>query len=512
MKKSFRLGIIDAGSNSIKLQIVETKDGNCSLIDEYKVSARIGDDCFRTGYISGESKEKLFKAFNYIKKIIELNKTDTVKAVGTAVFRHAKNKKEIASEIKQTCGIDLNIISGEEEARLSYLAVSSNFSLNKSNSVIADIGGGSTEITLVDRGEILQSYSTPLGCLRLKNDFSKERLPYNLKIPAMKTFIKNSFKDFPNQFFKKAICTGGTVNNLAAVYCGFNGKKADSRINYVPKSFLKDFIDANKNSSADDIKKIKSADAGRADIIIPAAVILYEMLTYFHLQGFYSFSGGLRNGLLMDELNKKGVTMTATKKHEKSYETDFPFAMYSEIGKKFNFDEKHSKQVAYLSEKLFYAFEESYGISKEYLKYLIAAAMLHDIGNFVSMSKHHKHSLYLIKNIDLAGFSDYEKAIIANIARYHRKSPPKKHHDIYKDIREGDIDAVIKLASILRVADALDREHKGNIEDIKPEVTDKIITLNPVYKGDILLEVESLETKKDLMEKITGKYVFLNAQ
>ena len=512
MKRPFRLGIIDAGSNSIKLQIVEAKDGSYNVIDEYKVAARIGDDCFRTGYITGESKENLFKALKYIKKIIELNETDAIRAVGTAVFRYAKNKEEIASEIKKTCGIDLDIISGKEEARLSYLAVSSNFNLDKSNSVIADIGGGSAEINLVERGKILKSASTALGCLRLKNDFSKECPPYNLEISAMKAFIKESLAGFGDTGFGEAICTGGTVNNLAAVCCIIGNKKPDSRINYVPKPFLKDFIDANKNSSAADIKKIKAVDTGRADIIVTAAVILYEIITHFRLKGFYSFAGGLRNGLLLDELNKRGVTMAVKKNYEKNYEAAFPFLMFSEIGNKFNFDEEHAKQVAYLSEKLFYALEESYGIAKEYLKYLIAAAMLHDIGNFVSLSKHHKHSLYLIKNIDLAGFSDYEKAIIANIARYHRKSLPKKNHDIYGDIREGDIDAVIKLASILRVADALDREHKGNVEDIKPRVTDKIIALNPVYEGDIPLETEALETKKDLMEKITGKRVYLNAR
>ena len=512
MKKSFRLGIIDAGSNSIKLQIIETRGGNCTLIDEYKVSAKVGYGCFRTGYIDEESKKNILKAFNYIKKIIDLNRTDTVKAVGTAVFRHAKNKEEIALEIKKNCGIDLDIISGEEEARLSFLAAANNFKLSELNSLIADIGGGSTEITLSERGRILQSFSTPLGCLRLKNDFSKKTPPYNLKVTAMSEFIKGALQGLPYLFFEKAICTGGTVNNIAAVYSAFKGKKADSSKNYVPRSFLKEFIEKNKNSSFDEIKKIENVDADRADIIIPAAAILYEILIYYRLEGFYSLSGGLRNGLLIDELNKKGVFMTAVKKQEKKYETDFPFEMFAEIGKRFNFDEKHAKQVAYLSEKLFFAFEESYKLPREYLRYLIAAAMLHDIGNFVSMSKHHKHSLYLIKNIDFSGFSDYEKAIIANIARYHRKSTPKKHHDLYKDIREGDIDAVIKLSSILRVADALDREHKGNVEDIKPSITDKIITINPVYNGDILLEAESLETKKDLMEKLTGKYVFLNAQ
>ena len=512
MKKSFRLGIIDAGSNSIKMQIIETKGGNSTLIDEYKVSAKIGYGCFRTGYIDGESKKNLFKAFNYIKKIIDLNRTDTVKAVGTAVFRYAKNKEEIASEIKKNCGIDLDIISGEEEARLSFLAAANNFKLSELNSLIADIGGGSTEITLSEKGSILRSFSTPLGCLRLKNDFSKKTPPYNLKVTAMGECIKDALQGLPYRFIEKAICTGGTVNNIAAVYCALNDKKADSVKNYVPRSFLKEFIEKNKNSSFDEIKKIEAVDAGRADIIIPAAAILYEILVYYRIEGFYSLSGGLRNGLLIDELNKKGVFMTAVKKQEKKYETDFPFEMFVEIGKRFNFDEKHARQVAYLSEKLFFAFEESYKLPKEYLRYLIAAAMLHDIGNFVSMSKHHKHSLYLIKNIDFSGFSDYEKAIIANIARYHRKSTPKKHHDLYKDIREGDIDAVIKLSSILRVADALDREHKGNVEDIKPSVTDKIITINPVCNGDILLESESLETKKDLMEKLIGKYVFLNAQ
>ncbi len=509
MERSFKLGIIDAGSNSIKLQIIEAKGAGFTVIDEYKATARIGSDCFRTGYITGESKKDLFKALTYSKKIIELNEIDAIRAVGTAVFRHAKNKEEIASEIKKNCGIDLDIISGEEEARLSHLAVSSSFNLNNLNSIIVDIGGGSGEITAVERGNILKSASTPLGCLRLKNDFSKNCPPYNPEISAMRAFIRKSIDDFEDIGFDEAICTGGTVNNLAAVYCAANDKKPDTRINYVSKSFLRDFIEANKNSSAADIKKIKTMDAGRADIIIPAAVILYEIISRFRLKGFYSFAGGLRLGLLLDELNKRGVAMAVKKNHEKNYEETFPISMFSEIGNKFKFDEKHAKHVAFLSERLFNELEESYGIAKEYLKYLIAAAMLHDIGNFVSLSKHHKHSLYLIKNIDLAGFSDYEKAIIANIARYHRKSLPKKSHDIYGDIREGDADAVIKLASILRVADALDREHKGNVKDIKPSVTNKIIAVNPVYEGDIPLEIEALETKKDLMEKITGKRVYL---
>ena len=508
-ERPFKLGIIDAGSNSIKLQIVEAKGGSYTVIDEYKVAARIGGDCFRTGYITGESKKNLFKALRYIKKIIELNETDAIRAVGTAVFRYAKNKEETVLEIKKTCGIDLDIISGEEEAKLSYLAVSGSFNLGKFNSVIVDIGGGSGEITVVERGKILKSASTALGCLRLKNDFSGNCPPYNLEISAMKAFIKESLGGFGDIGLDEAICTGGTVNNLAAVYCIINNKKPDSRINYVSKLFLEDFIDVNKNSSAADIKKIKAVDAWRADIIVPTAIILYEIITRFRLKGFYSFRGGLMTGLLLDELNKRGVVMAVKKTYEKNYEEAFPISMFSEIGNKFKFDEKHAKQVTFLSERLFNALEESYGIAKEYRKYLIAAAMLHDIGNFVSLSKHHKHSLYLIKNIDLAGFSDYEKAIIANIARYHRKSLPKKNHDIYGDIREGDMDAVIKLASILRVADALDREHNGNVTDIKPSVTDKIIAVNPVYEEDIPLETEALETKKDLMEKITGKRVYL---
>ncbi len=490
------------GSNSVKLQIVEANGSNCAILQEYKETLRIGDDCFRFGYITDESKERLFKALKFVKKIIELHHVTEVKAVGTAAFREAKNKEEITLDIKKNYDIDLDIISGMEEARLSYLAVSRELDLKESNALILDIGGGSAEFTIVKGGKVTAFESTPLGSLRLKNEFRDE-------ISEIKSYIMKELSRFEGFRAEYAVCMGGSVNGLASVYLRrVNGKKTDFRINYVDGSFLKNFIEVNKNAAVTDMEKIAGVDPKKADIILPSAVILNEIINYFGLDGFYSFSGGLKRGLLIDILSKKGFNMTVQKKSSEEKEADM-ILWLTEIGREFKFDENHAKHVAFLSKEIFCALKEALNLKTEYINYLIAAAMLHDIGNFISFSKHHKHSFYLIKNIELPGYSWYERGIIANIARYHRKSLPKKSHDLYSDVKAEDIDAVEKLASILRLADALDSSHSGIIKNVKLYVSNKSIYINPASGGDISFEAESFDAKKDLMEKIAGKPVYL---
>jgi exopolyphosphatase/guanosine-5'-triphosphate,3'-diphosphate pyrophosphatase len=181
-----------------------------------------------------------------------------------------------------------------------------------------------------------------------------------------------------------------------------------------------------------------------------------------------------------------------------------------EIGHRYNFEEKHAENVTELSIRLFNELKKEFNFKAKWHEYLMAAAMLHDIGYYIAHSGHHKHSHYLIENSDLIGFDDNEKKVIANIARYHRKSLPKKSHESFQELSAGDQTTVRKLASVLRIADALDRSHLESIHDFTVKIKDKeiVIKVNAPDK-DLFFEREGIDKKGDMFEDTFDKSVVL---
>jgi len=499
---NFIIGVIDLGSNSIRLQIAAVYEKSYRIVHEYREIIRIGDDLFKNGDLSEESVNKIYSCFMDIKKILDSYSVKIVKAVATATLRELKKGLEIVKEVKSRFGIELKIISGEEEARLSFLAISGNFQVDKYSAIITDIGGGSAEYTISIKGKIVEIASKKLGCSRLKNMFIQNDPPKISEIDNLKNHIQKNLVNFENYNIDLVVCTGGTANNIANIYYTLKGKDEQSKIKYVTRKFLKDFINEIKYMDTKSIANIKGVEPKRADIILPAAINLEILLSKTSTNGFYTFTGGLRTGLIIDTLNSMNIKMPF-----QSLSEDIFYSQLIEIGNKFQFEEEHARHVAYLSEKIFDSLNKNFNLNKDYRNMTIAAALLHDIGSYISFSKHHKHSYYLIKNSDLAGFNYRQKLMIANIARYHRKSLPKKDHPIYEELDGKEIEVVKILAAILRVADALDRGHKKFIPDINIEITEDKVSITPITDNDITLEKKAFEFKKDLLERVTGKSV-----
>ncbi|MBZ4672736.1 MAG: Ppx/GppA phosphatase [Deferribacteraceae bacterium] len=500
MQTESKIAIIDLGTNSLRLQIFKIIDNQFELIDDFKEIIRLGDDIYNYGYILEKSIEKLLEHLIQIKIICESRQVNSIRFIATASLRETQNSNEVKNKIINAIGIEPEIISGEKEAYFAYLAAKSNFEINDSKVLITDIGGGSAEFVLVENDNIIFSESTPLGCNKLLHKYFKNDPPQKVDIVNFKNDLKEFFQQKPfDRSIEHIICLGGTLNNIANIqHSTISGQRR--RVKYVDRKFLKRFTRIIANNSIENRKKIKGLEPKRADIVLPAALLIDNLLDSCGKSGFYALSGGLRLGILIDTANNMGLSLSF-----QNNQNNLKFTRVYDICKKYKGEIAHAENVKKIAKKLFFSFKELLELTDEDLELLEAAAILHDIGNHISYSQHHKHSYYLIVNSDFIGFSNLEIQMIANIARYHRKSFPKQSHENFIKLSELSQEKVNKLSAILRIADSLDRSHEQKVKDIKVDITPSKIILKLIGKGDLILEKAGVNKKKDFLEKMINK-------
>lgn len=499
-----KVAVVDIGSNSLRMQISEVKDKSYKVLEDYKEMIRLGDSIYTQGYFSADIIETLVSLLKDIKSLAESRGCETVRAVATAAFRESDNLAETLIRIEQEAGISVEVINGEEEARLTYLAATANFELLGRRAVVMDIGGGSAEYSVIDNGRLYKSASLPMGCNRLTREFLHDNPPSPKEILDMNDRIRSQQEqmELENEI-DMVICTGGSMNNVAYVNHFSNKDMRDSAVKYVERKFLKRFIaDLKAKPVAERVRTISGLEEKRADIILAAALQTDIALQTAGVNGFYTLSGGLRAGLTIDTINKMGIELPFQNSTE-----SIRFSRLLEIGNKFDFDEESALQVVRLGRMLFDGLSYELELTVRDRLMLEAACLLRDIGKHIAFSKHHKHSYYLIKHSELVGYSFDEVEMIALVARYHRKSPPKNSHEDYQAIDQNMQRRVDKLSAILRIAIALDRSHKGFIKDIKVDVTDDAVIFKAEAGGDISMEMKDFERKRELLVKIMKRPV-----
>ncbi len=489
-----KIAIIDIGSNSLRMQISKAENGIFDVVEEYKEMLRLGDDVFRLGYISQKSLEKLAAVLNEIKLICSAKSVDTIRTIATASFREAENSKEVVMFIKEKTGFDIEIIDGKTEAYLGFLGVSANFDISGSKVLITDIGGGSAEFVVAQNGRLIFSTSTPYGCNKLFVEYFKHDPPTQEEILAFKNDMRKNLSKLPlDDTIEHIIGLGGTANNIAFI----KDSRGSLKVRYADRKFLKNFLHDIMHKTAKERADIKNLEPKRADIILSTTLLVDAILNITQKNGFYTLNGGLRSGLAIDTINKAGVVLDFQKS-----KSSLRVSRIMEIGKKFNFEKRHAVKVKELALSIFDKTEDLHNMKSAERNILEAAALLHDVGNYISYSKHHKHSYYLVKNSEFIGYSLEDVEIMANVARYHRKSPPKDTHEHFKGLDKDEKKRVGMLAAILRIADALDRTHEGAIKDVDIKLTDGRAIFELKHSTEILPEKKAFERKKDLFEEV----------
>jgi exopolyphosphatase/guanosine-5'-triphosphate,3'-diphosphate pyrophosphatase len=491
-----RLGAVDVGSNAVRLLAAEvTAPNRYRVLEERRDAVRLGHGVFLTGKLAAQEMDQAVQVFRLYRERMEALGVKSYRAVATSAVRDSDNGAQFLVRVKKEAGLDLAAINGSEEARLVHRAVAGRMDLSDGTWMLVDLGGGSVEVSLADGAGVLWSESHTVGAVRLLEEltgssedpgrFLRLLTEYvgTLRVPAA----------LERERPRGLAATGGNIETLAQMALAPQGRNGVSRL---PVEDLSRLISKLSSMSyRERVDKLHLRE-DRADVILPAALVYERLALLARVEVIHVPFVGVKDGIVLDLADALASERTAQERRGREVEQ-----AALALGRKYRFDEAHGLHVAKVALALFDQLKGRHGMGAEERRILQAAALLHDVGSFVSYKGHHKHSLYLLTNSNLAGFSPREVQLVANVARYHRRSPPKPQHEAYAALDEPDRDRVTRLASLLRLADALDREHRQTVREVKAKAVNGALKLQLSGKGDMLLEAWALKKKSDLFQR-----------
>jgi exopolyphosphatase / guanosine-5'-triphosphate,3'-diphosphate pyrophosphatase len=508
------IAAIDLGTNSLHMVIVRVEPTlpSFSIIAREKETVRLGDRDLETGNLKPKIMERAIAALRRFQEVAKTVNTETIIAVATSATREAPNGRDFLQDIEVQLGLKVDLISGQEEARRIYLGVLSGMEFNNQPHTIIDIGGGSTEIILGDSHEERTLTSTKIGAVRLTSELittdpiTKDEFDYlQAYIRGMlERSVEQVVANYPFGESPRLVGTSGTIETIATIH-------AYQHLGFVPYTLngyqfsLRDLRElVNRLRCLNNVERstIPEMPEKRSEVILAGALILQEAMTLLNAESITVCERSLREGVIVDWMLTHGLIEDRLR-----YQGSVRQRSVLKTAQKYHVNLQHSDRVATFALSLF---EQTKGIlhnwNPEVHQLLWTAAILHNCGHYVSHSSHHKHSYYLVRNSELLGYTETEIELIANIARYHRKSPPKKKHENYRNLVNKEHRLLVNhLSAILRLATALDRRQIGAISrvqcDYNPQTKDFKLRVYPVHPNDdCSLEMWSLDYSKEVFE------------
>lgn len=458
---------IDIGTNSVHLVIAQVDQLGFHIVTVEKEVVRLGSGSAGFDVLTSEAMNRGILALRRMKQIANAHSA-LVRAVATSAVREAENGQEFVDRVRDEVGIDIQVISGSEEARLIALGVRRSLSLGSDRVLMIDIGGGSTEFTITEGHRTLLSQSLKLGAVRLTDRFMSNGVGRGA-VGKLRAYANSTFAPLANDIrhvgFDRVILSSGTCETLVRASQIREGRETLVSLN--GKSITRHHLDELvaeicECDSVAEISEIPGIDAKRAEIITAGAVLLQEFCRSLKVSSCDYSEFALREGVLFDAAEQLlGMRMS---RRDAARDGVLRFAQRCSV------DIQHSEHVAKISLQIFSELHRQFELDEGLLPVLEAAAILSNVGSSISYSRHHIHSYYMIRNADLVGFSDDDIEMIALAARYHRKGNPKRSHPEYEALDEDRQHDVDLLAGILRVATGLDRSHDQCVASVRCSV------------------------------------------
>ena len=507
-----RLAAIDIGSNSIRLVVAEAlQGGRYRILDEERESTRLGRCLASTGCLDEPSIHASLAALRRFQSIAEGLGVEQLRTIATCAVREAKNGADFCAQVKDQLQLTIEVISADKEAQLAFHSVRNRIDLTGKNTLLADIGGGSTEMVLAS-GEMIEAiYTTPLGAVRLSETYNKGqesgsgrvssgRAPESEDYRRLRKSIDRCLRKFttkPVTPIHLLIGSGGTFTNLASMVMA---KKKQSQLPttgyQVSRAEVRHLVDRLCKMSAKHRREVPGLNPDRADIIVPGLMIIDRILKRFQVNVLQVHAYGVRDGLLMSMIeNMQGTDSAGPLSSVQAIER---FASACHV------EPEHARHVALLARHIYQGIAKRFDLPKEDLHLLEAAARLQDVGYLISYQGHHKHSYHLILHSRLETFRPHELALIANVARYHRGAEPKNKHVHFRRLNAFDQQRVCRLAAILRIAGGLNRSHNQSVQSVQVDCSKKRVELQVAATVYPEVNLWAARQRTELFEKTFG--------
>ena len=456
-----KIAAIDVGSNAIRMTVGEVDDSwGVEAIENIRLPVRLGQEAFTSGLLDEPSMQHTVDAFRRFQRVAKDFDVFRLRAVATSAMREAGNGNLLADRIYRASGIKVDIIDGDEEARLIHQTVIRALGIKNKRTLLIDIGGGSVEVTLSTGRNIIFTDSYKMGTVRLLKKLGTKGRSKQAFTQLVHEYAESARRRIEREIGgeKISVCagTGGTVEEIGRL--GQKLFKSESD-HIITLDELEQLIERLSPMTIEErIRKFKLRP-DRADVILPAAIVLHLIASQARVKQIAIPNVGLKDGILLD-IAQELSRAPRPQRREEVLES----ALH--LGRKYQFDEEHALLTSKLAAQLFLQSASLHGLDESNLLLLEVGALLHDIGHFINTIDHDKHGHYLLKANHLIGLSEREQDIVASLVRYHRSKTPSIDEVGFKSLPQEDRLTTLKLSALLRLADSMDVSHISRIQQV----------------------------------------------
>ncbi|MHC1720420.1 MAG: HD domain-containing protein [Clostridiaceae bacterium] len=502
--KNNLIAAIELGPHALNMKIVEIgKNMDVKILENLRHPITLGQDTFATGKVSFETLTETCEILKGFNKLMADYKVKEYRAIATVAVREASNREYIVDQIRLKTGIKIEVIENSIERHYSFNAVKErlqNFEeLRREGCIVADIGSGSIQVSILSSGNLEESLNIKMGALRIMKMLSVLE-GRTLNFPkVMEEFITGKI-DTVNFFryqksFKNIVLIGGDVRIINKLLLA---ARSDESRGYILKESFEKLYNEFLYKTDQYMKTELDLPQVSAEILLPTMMIFKKILEITKADKFYTPLVSPLDGLISG-MCKTSLGFGGTAEDDKDI-----ISQARSIAKRYQYDEAHSRDVEKKSLFLFDEMCKLHGLEKKERLLLQLAAILHDCGKFISLNSHYIHSYDIISASEILGISSRELEIIANIARYHSTMVPEQSHPNFSKLDEQSKLITAKLTAIIRIADSLDRSHKQKIYEIKVSLDKDRLVIKAGTLEDALLEQWTFEDKAEFFKMVFG--------
>ncbi len=498
------VAVLDMGASAVRLLVAEIAPGQPpTILEEASRAVQLGRDAFTGGRLGAATIEATLRALEGFRRIMDSYGVVRYRAVATSAVREAINRDTFLDRVRLRTGINVEVIDGSEENRLTYIAVRDALrdqaAVVSGDALLAEVGGGSADLSFLRRGEPVYSGVYALGAVRMRQSLAGWHGSHEQRVRLFRRTAQNIVEDIrremPLREARVFLALGGDARFVADQVLG---EQAGATVRQLSRERFLAFCE--ETAALDDEQLVERYRQRLAELetLVPALIVYRELLLETQAEQVLVPEATLRAGLLLDMVRTEqghGIE-------------DFSrqvLASAAAIGDKYRYDAAHGRQVAALAVRLFDELRAEHGLGARDRLLLEVAALLHDIGIFVSLRSHHKHAQYILSVSEVFGLSAEDMAVIANVARYHRRAAPNKSHLPFMALDSKERVRVNKLAAILRVANALDADHLQKVRELRVLREEDQWVLEVDGGGDLTLERLAALARADLLVEVFGR-------
>jgi exopolyphosphatase/guanosine-5'-triphosphate,3'-diphosphate pyrophosphatase len=497
------------GASAIRLLVADAApDGTLRILEEASRGVLLGKDTFTDGRIKAPTMQATVRVLKGFRRIMEGYGVVHCRAAATSAVREAINRDTFLDRVRLRTGIEVEVIDGPEENRLTYLAVrevlGDHEMLKRGNTILVEIGGGSADISFLRAGEPVFSGTYALGSIRMRQALASWRGTHERRVLLLRRHIHNVVEDIKREMpLREAthfIALGGDARFAASRLAGPEHLGEGARLRFVKEPAFIALCDQISGETVEGLVERFRLPLADAETLVPALLAYNALLLATSAEEVTIPEASLRAGILLDLAGGED----ARRREDFSRQV---LASAHAMGEKYRYDALHAENVARLAVRLFDELKAEHGLADQDRLLLEVASLLHDIGLYINRRAHHKHSLYILSVSDIFGLSRDDMDIVANVARYHRRAMPQKSHLLYMALDRDTRVRVGKLAAILRIANALDADHLHKVRDLTLVREEDEWILEVDGAGDLTMERLATLARSDLLTEVFGQRI-----